>query len=87
MNACMIPHTVPNRPTYGDTEPTEARNDRFDSIASSSRWKLARIARRAPSSSAPVSMTRFSRNLKNSRIPEAKMRSIGALPACRVASA
>ena len=29
MNACMIPHTVPNRPTYGETEPTEARNDRL----------------------------------------------------------
>ena len=23
----MMPHTVPNRPTYGLTEPTEARND------------------------------------------------------------
>jgi hypothetical protein len=44
------PHTVPNRPMYGDTEPTDARNDRCDSIASISRWKLARIARRAPSS-------------------------------------
>jgi hypothetical protein len=34
-----------------------------------------------------VSITRFSRSLKNSRIPEAKMRSIGASPVCRVASA
>ncbi len=78
MNACMIPQTVPNRPTYGDTEPTEARNDRFDSMVSSSRWKLARMARRAPSSSAPESVTRRSRSFMNSRMPEANMRSIGA---------
>ena len=75
--ACMMPHTVPNRPTYGDTEPTVARNDRLASIASSSRWKLARIARRAPSSSAPGSSTRRSRSFMNSRMPEAKMRCIG----------
>ena len=48
MNACMMPHTVPNRPTYGDTEPTEARNDRFDSITSSSRGssRASRAGRR-----------------------------------------
>ncbi len=37
-NAFMMPHTVPKRPTYGLTEPTEARKDRCDSSASISRW-------------------------------------------------
>ena len=32
-------------------------------------------------------MTRFSRSLKNSRMPEAKILSIGASPGLRVASA
>jgi hypothetical protein len=54
VKACMMPQTVPNRPTYGETEPTEARNDRLDSTSSISRWKLARMARRAPSSRVPV---------------------------------
>ena len=49
-NAFMMPHTVPKRPMYGDTEPTVARPDRFASSASISRWYAARIARRARSS-------------------------------------
>ncbi|MNS98851.1 hypothetical protein D3C72_1332310 [compost metagenome] len=77
VKACMIPQTVPKRPTYGDTEPTVARNDRFCSAASSSRWKLARMARRAPSSSVAASVTWRSRSFWYSRMPEAKMRSMG----------
>jgi hypothetical protein len=38
VKACMMPHTVPNNPTYGDTEPTDARKERCVSTASSSRW-------------------------------------------------
>ena len=37
-NEFMIPQTVPNSPMYGLTEPAEARNARFDSSASISRW-------------------------------------------------
>ena len=36
--AFMMPHTVPNRPMYGLTEPADARKARFASIASISRW-------------------------------------------------
>ena len=38
VNACMMPHTVPNRPTYGLTDPAEARKDKCASRASISRW-------------------------------------------------
>jgi hypothetical protein len=44
------------------------------------------MARRAPSSSAPVSAMRRSRSLRNSRMPEAKMRSIGAAFSARRAA-
>ena len=80
VKACMMPHTVPNRPTYGDTEPTEARKERLVSAASISRWKLARMARRAPSSRVAASLMRRSRSFWYSRMPLAKMRSIG--PPC-----
>src|SRR5450830_621730 len=53
--AFMMPQTVPSRPMYGETEPTEARKARCDSSTSISRWKAARMARRAPSSTAPTS--------------------------------
>ncbi len=36
-NEFMIPHTVPNKPIYGLTEPTDARNDRCASSSSISR--------------------------------------------------
>jgi hypothetical protein len=61
----------------GETEPTEARKERLVSSASSSRWKLARMARRAPSSRAPLSVMRRSRSFWYSRMPLAKMRSMG----------
>jgi hypothetical protein len=49
----------------------------LDSTTSISRWKLARMARRAPSSSVPGSVMRRSRSFWYSRMPLAKMRSIG----------
>jgi hypothetical protein len=57
--------------------PTEPRKDRFDSTTSISRWKLARMARRAPSSRVPGSLMRRSRSFWYSRMPLAKMRSMG----------
>ena len=48
-NAFIMPHTVPNRPIYGLTEPTEARNGKCASRSSSSRLYAARMARREPS--------------------------------------
>src|SRR5512134_863385 len=84
--ACMMPHTVPNRPTYGLTEPVVARNDRRRSSWSISRWKVARMARRAPSTMSPVSEPRWFLSLANSRKPASKMRS--RLPmVCRLLTA
>ena len=62
----MIPHTVPKRPTYGLTEPVEARKARWRSRKSISRWKVARIARRAPSTMSLTSVPDW-RTLANSR--------------------
>ena len=62
----------------GETDPTEARKDKLVSTASISRCKLARMARRALSITVPTSATRRSRiSLRTSRMPLAKMRSIG----------
>jgi hypothetical protein len=58
-------------------EPTEARKASCDSAMSISRWKLARMARRAPSSKVPASLMRRSRSFWYSRMPLAKMRSMG----------
>ena len=41
------------------------------------RWKLARMARRAPSTSCSGSPACRSRSFRNSRMPLAKMRSVG----------
>ncbi|MNE85295.1 hypothetical protein D3C80_1822800 [compost metagenome] len=49
IKACMIPHTVPNRPIYGLIEPTVPRNGMCVSSDSSSRLKEIRIAREDPS--------------------------------------
>ena len=35
--ACIMPHTVPNRPIYGEMEPMVARDARCDSSPSTSR--------------------------------------------------
>ena len=45
MKACMIPHTVPNRPIYGLIEPTVASKGKLVSRSSTSRDKETRIAR------------------------------------------
>src|SRR3990170_4162906 len=75
-NACMMPHTVPNSPTYGLTDPVEARNARCRSRWSISRWKVARMARRAPSTMSLGSpAVRWFLSFANSRKPDSKMRS------------
>ena len=51
--------------------------DRLDSMASISRCRLARMARRAPSISKPLSVMRRSRSFWYSRMPLANMRSMG----------
>jgi hypothetical protein len=71
----MMPHTVPNRPTYGLTEPVDARNERCRSRKSISRWNVARIARRAPSTMSLGSVPRWPRSLANSRKPASNTRS------------
>src|SRR6201996_8655341 len=43
IRACRMPHTVPNRPTNGETEPTEPRNatpPSNEEFASSSWWEI-----------------------------------------------
>ena len=50
-NALMIPHTVPNSPTYGLVLPTVASVARLCSSRSISLSCATRIARREPSSS------------------------------------
>jgi hypothetical protein len=57
-------------------EPTEARKPMLPSSASSSRCRVAFMARRAPSSWLPASSWR-SRSFMNSRMPLANSRSIG----------
>ena len=82
VNACMIPQTVPKRPMYGLTEPTEARKFRRASSPSISRWYEARIARRAPSSVACASPR--PRSFRNSLMPASKMRSCDARLSARI---
>src|SRR5690606_3196360 len=74
-NEIMMPHTVPNRPTYGLIEPTLARNSRLRSSPSSSREVDTRIARCAPSSWIRPSTPRRSRMRLNSRKPLSKIAS------------
>ncbi|MNT89812.1 hypothetical protein D3C72_2306070 [compost metagenome] len=52
-------------------------SDRPDSISSISRWKLARMARRVPSSRVSGLVMWRSRSFWYSRMPLAKMRSMG----------
>ena len=40
VNAVMMPHTVPNSPTYGPADPIDARNTRRESSRSTSRWMV-----------------------------------------------
>ena len=78
----MMPHTVPNRPTYGLVEPIVASVERFCSSRSVSCSCATFIARRLPSSScAPPSPT-CCRSRENSRKPETKMPAmpVGELP-------
>ena len=49
IKACIIPHTVPNRPIYGLIEPTVPRKGMWFSSVSSSRFIEMRMARDAPS--------------------------------------
>ena len=45
INEFIMPHTVPNKPTYGLVEPTVAKNARFCSRSSTSLEAATRIAR------------------------------------------
>ncbi|MNG21116.1 hypothetical protein D3C84_1054460 [compost metagenome] len=81
-----MPQTVPNRPMYGLTEPTVARNGRLCSSFSSSREMATRMARATPSMTASGSTPGCWRRRENSLKPARKICSTpesgsGLLPA------
>src|ERR1700683_1753175 len=79
--ALMIPHTVPNSPTYGLVLPTVARVARLCSSRSISFSCATRMAPPEPSSnwSAPVTLCR---RRANSRKPNSKMPAMPVAPPC-----
>ena len=76
----MMPHTVPNRPTYGLVEPTVASVARLCSSRSISFSCATRIARRAPSSSCSGVGRHCWRWRANSRKPNSKMLAMPVAP-------
>src|SRR5690348_4314661 len=78
-NAPMMPHTVPNRPTYGLIEPTLARNSRLRSSKPISRVPATCMARSEPSITLRVSCVLRWRWRANSRKPDSKMFSMPPL--------
>src|SRR6185437_10417508 len=79
--ALMMPHTVPNRPTYGLVLPTVASVARLCSSRSISLSCATRMARREPSSSCSASAELWRRRA-NSRKPNSKMPAIPVAPPC-----
>src|SRR6187399_1360523 len=78
-NELRMPHTVPNRPTYGLVEPMVARLARLSSRRSSSLSWPTRMARRAPSSNCSGGMPPCFRRA-NSRKPNSKMLDMPVAP-------
>src|SRR6185437_14974204 len=72
-NAPMMPQTVPNRPMYGLTEPTLARNSRLRSSRPTSRVTETCMARSVPSITMRGSCAFRCRWRANSRNPDSKM--------------
>src|SRR6185436_4170217 len=77
--ALMMPHTVPNRPTYGLVEPMVARLASPSSMRSSSLSWPTRMARRAPSNNWSGGMPLCLRRA-NSRKPNSKMLDMPVAP-------
>src|SRR5215472_7649378 len=77
--ALMMPHTVPNRPTYGLVLPTVASVARLCSRRSISFSCATRIARREPSSSCSLPLAIWRRRA-NSRKPNSKMPAMPVAP-------
>src|SRR5215472_5185600 len=79
--ALMMPHTVPNRPTYGLVLPTVASVARLCSRRSISFSCATRMARREPSSSCSLPAA-LCRRRANSRKPNSKMPAMPVAPPC-----
>src|SRR6516165_4021575 len=77
--ALMMPHTVPNSPTYGLVLPTVASVARLCSSRSISFSCATRIARREPSSSCSLPAA-LCRSRANSRKPNSKMPAMPVAP-------
>ena len=91
-NAFMMPHTVPNKPTKGETEPMEARKFMPFSILSISRVMVKfmersiRSTNEALRSARPATVRPLAEALRHSRMAAEKTRACALLGFAPVAS-
>ena len=80
LKAFMMPHTVPNRPMKGDTEPTVARKPNWRSMPSVSRRMVTFIALSMRSLMPAIWLSRglpFSKARRHSRSAAMKIAAMG----------